>query len=60
METVAACIEYRITNKRKKGMMPMGNSNSLFNFAKSAASFAAYAITLVLTNDASAATALNQ
>ncbi len=41
-------------------MMPMGNSNSLFNFAKSAASFAAYAITLVLTNDASAATALNQ
>lgn len=37
----------------------MGNNNSLLNFAKTAASFAAYSITLVITNDASAATALN-
>lgn len=30
----------------------------IFEFAKAAASFAAYAITLITTNDASAATAL--
>jgi len=60
VETVAACIKYRITNIKQKGMMPMGNNHLFFDFAKTAASFAAYTITLALTNDASAATALNQ
>lgn len=31
----------------------------IFNFVKTAASFAAYAITLIITQDASAATALH-
>lgn len=31
----------------------------IFNFIKAAASFAAYAITLIITQDASAATALD-
>ncbi len=38
----------------------MGNINYLFNIAKSAASFAVYTATLLLTHDASASTALNQ
>lgn len=38
----------------------MGNLKTyIFNFVKSAASFAAYAITLMITQDASAATALH-
>lgn len=39
--------------------MPMSNNGSIINFTKYSASFAAYTLTLLLTNDASAATALN-
>jgi len=59
VETVAACIKYHITSKWKKEMMPMNYKNNLFfNYVKKAASFAAYTISLLITQDASAATAL--
>ena len=59
VETVAACIEYPIKSKWEKEMMPMNYKNILFfNFVKKAASFAAYTISLLITQDASAATAL--
>ena len=60
VETVAACIAIAIFNKKQKEMMPMKNIKTyIFNFVKTAASFAAYAITLIITQDASAATALD-
>ena len=40
-------------------MVPLGKQHNLINLITTAASFAVYLLTLLLTNDASAATALH-
>jgi len=60
VETVAACIQNRMTIFRAKEMMPMATYNSTFFSAlEKAASFAAYTIALITTDDAGFATALH-
>ena len=61
METLAACITIAFLKIKKKGMMPMANNTIIYivNALKSAASFAVYTATVLITGDASAATALH-
>ena len=61
VETVAACIPLALTYMRAKEMMPMAqfvNTHVIPAFTK-AASFAAYSFALLITGDASFATALH-